>query len=205
MRSNIRQEILDAARELFNERGFNGVSTRDIADKLGISKGNLTYHFKKKEDIIEAIVFETQNPPAHTAPTTLEELYDFFIRFQSSVQNNALIFWHHAELSELSPKIREKQRLIYHDTVERLGHTFHTLREGGMLRDELYSGEDNSAIDALYLSMIYWMPFIELKQVESFESSFQHHVWGIIYPMLTQKGREAILDIVPTLLNGASF
>ena len=48
MKGNTRQEILSAAKKLFNERGYNAVSVQDIAGALGISKGNLTYYFKKK-------------------------------------------------------------------------------------------------------------------------------------------------------------
>ena len=58
MRKNTKLEILRVAKELFNERGYNDVSTQNIADAMGISKGNLNYHFNKKEDIIEAVVEE---------------------------------------------------------------------------------------------------------------------------------------------------
>ena len=40
--------IRNTARELFNERGYRAVSMRNIADALGISVGNLTYHYPHK-------------------------------------------------------------------------------------------------------------------------------------------------------------
>ena len=50
--------IRNTARELFNERGYRAVSMRNIADALGISVGNLTYHYPHKallmEDIMDA-------------------------------------------------------------------------------------------------------------------------------------------------------
>ncbi|MFV0497699.1 MAG: TetR/AcrR family transcriptional regulator [Candidatus Fimivivens sp.] len=49
MKRNTRQEILKTAKKLFNERGFNKVSNQEIADAVGIRKGNLTYHFNKKK------------------------------------------------------------------------------------------------------------------------------------------------------------
>src|SRR5436309_12465650 len=54
-----RERIVDAAIWLFNESGTGPVSTNHIADALGISPGNLYYHFRNKEEIIRAL-FEQQ-------------------------------------------------------------------------------------------------------------------------------------------------
>lgn len=51
-----RNEILDAADELFAKKGFDGTSTNDILDKVGIARGTLYYHFKSKEDIMDALI-----------------------------------------------------------------------------------------------------------------------------------------------------
>lgn len=51
-----RNEILDAANELFAQKGFDGTSTNDILEKVGIARGTLYYHFKSKEDIMDALI-----------------------------------------------------------------------------------------------------------------------------------------------------
>ena len=51
-----RNEILDAADELFGQKGFDGTSTNDILAKVGIARGTLYYHFKSKEDIMDALI-----------------------------------------------------------------------------------------------------------------------------------------------------
>lgn len=51
-----RNEILDAANELFSQKGFDGTSTNDILEKVGIARGTLYYHFKSKEDIMDALI-----------------------------------------------------------------------------------------------------------------------------------------------------
>ncbi|EMS72650.1 TetR/AcrR family transcriptional regulator [Ruminiclostridium cellobioparum] len=51
-----RNEILDAADQLFGEKGFDGTSTNDILEKVGIARGTLYYHFKSKEDIMDALI-----------------------------------------------------------------------------------------------------------------------------------------------------
>lgn len=51
-----KNEILDAADELFAQKGFDGTSTNDILEKVGIARGTLYYHFKSKEDIMDALI-----------------------------------------------------------------------------------------------------------------------------------------------------
>ena len=49
---------LEAALELFSTQGFRGTTMRQIAEKAGVSMGNLYYHFPAKEDIFEALIEE---------------------------------------------------------------------------------------------------------------------------------------------------
>ena len=65
MKRDTRQAILNTAQALFREKGYNAVSVGEIAAALGISKGNLTYYFKRKEEIVEALLEGT----ASTFPT----------------------------------------------------------------------------------------------------------------------------------------
>ena len=49
-------EILNAAREVFSERGFEKTSIDDIAERVGIGKGTVYLHFASKEEILVAIM-----------------------------------------------------------------------------------------------------------------------------------------------------
>jgi AcrR family transcriptional regulator len=50
-----RRRILDIALELFVEQGYDRTSLREIAERLGFSKAALYYHYKAKDDILEAL------------------------------------------------------------------------------------------------------------------------------------------------------
>ena len=49
-------KILTNATSLFNKKGVGNVRLQDIAKKSGISAGNLSYHYKTKKDLMEAVL-----------------------------------------------------------------------------------------------------------------------------------------------------
>lgn len=51
-----KEMIMDAARDLFSEKGYQHVSMRQIAKELGYSHGALYYHFKNKAELFYALV-----------------------------------------------------------------------------------------------------------------------------------------------------
>ena len=63
-----RQAILQAAAELFPQKGYDGVSMMEIADKAGVSKLTLYSHFTDKEDLFTQSVIDCceQQLPAST-------------------------------------------------------------------------------------------------------------------------------------------
>jgi AcrR family transcriptional regulator len=51
-----RNALVDAARSLFGERGFAAVSTEEIVQAAGVTRGALYHHFKDKQDLFTAVV-----------------------------------------------------------------------------------------------------------------------------------------------------
>ena len=201
MKRDTRSEILKTAKQLYNERGYNAVSTSDIANALKISKGNLTYYFKKKEDIIEAIIDDLSAQYKFPAPPkTLEELNKLLLHIQTMVQENAFYFWHHTQLSQLSVKIHEQQTQVYQRNIQVFSQAFSNLRKSGIIREEAFKGEESRFIDTLLLGSIYWIPFCELKQADKSASDFQSYSWDILFSWLTAKGVALFQSIVHTSL-----
>lgn len=54
--SETRQQIVDVAEQLFYEHGFETTSFADIARDVGLSRGNFYYHFKTKNEILDAVI-----------------------------------------------------------------------------------------------------------------------------------------------------
>ena len=56
MNPSTREQIVEAADRLFYEQGFEHTSFAHIAEAVGISRGNFYYHFKSKDEILEAVI-----------------------------------------------------------------------------------------------------------------------------------------------------
>ncbi|MCV7179276.1 TetR/AcrR family transcriptional regulator [Mycolicibacterium sphagni] len=57
-----REEILDAAGELFTTRGYASTSTRAIAEAVGIRQASLYHYFKTKDELLSALLHQTVTP-----------------------------------------------------------------------------------------------------------------------------------------------
>ncbi len=51
-----RTAIVEAARDLFYQKGFTGTSYADIAKRTGFAKGNIHYYFNSKDELLKAVV-----------------------------------------------------------------------------------------------------------------------------------------------------
>ncbi len=54
--ADTRTRILDTSLELFSEHGFDGTTLQEIADRLGFTKAALYYHFRSKDDLLDALL-----------------------------------------------------------------------------------------------------------------------------------------------------
>ncbi|MCV7205799.1 TetR family transcriptional regulator [Mycolicibacterium peregrinum] len=66
-----RDEILDAAGELFTTAGYSGTSTRAIAEAVGVRQASLYHYFRTKDDILCALLEQTVAPTLEFIPSLL--------------------------------------------------------------------------------------------------------------------------------------
>src|SRR5215470_16876440 len=70
------RRIIDAATEMFYERGYHGTTMREIAAGVGIKAGSLYNHFPSKQDILVRIGQEATRPLYDGALARLEGVED---------------------------------------------------------------------------------------------------------------------------------
>ena len=94
--SDTRTRIQTVALELFIEQGYEATSLREIAERLGVTKAALYYHFKTKEDIVASLVQDRIDD--------LQQLLDW------------------AEAQQPGPELREEIIRRYSDELHRGRH-----------------------------------------------------------------------------------
>lgn len=72
--SSTRDQLLEAAQELFSQRGFHATSVRDIAAATGATAAAINYHFGSKDGLIRAVLAQAAAPMHAAREARLAEL-----------------------------------------------------------------------------------------------------------------------------------
>ena len=99
-----RERILDAAEEIFAERGFEGTTLRDVAARVGLRNPSLYNHFDSKDDLYAAVLERGVGP-------VLKVLSEFVARGTS---DSAVVVQRMMELLADRPNLC---RLVQHETL----------------------------------------------------------------------------------------
>ncbi|OKY26870.1 TetR family transcriptional regulator [Thalassotalea sp. PP2-459] len=163
-----RDKIIQASIELFNEQGERNVTTNHIAAHLGISPGNLYYHFRNKEDIILSIYEEyARNLLLETFPQVNPNTkpLDTIILYMDAVFQALMKFrFFYANLPVLlakSPQLHEKYVEVQHTISQRLSEMLIALRDADMMTfadDELAD-----IVSILRLINTFWLSFYQTQ------------------------------------------
>ena len=136
-----RQRILDAALDLFEKRGFDGVAVPEIAHSAGVATGTIYRYFKTKEELVNALYRHWKSAyneqilgpvPEGLAPRQLFALYwrrmaEFARKYYRAVR--FLDLHHHAHYLDAESRAMER---IYMDTARAF---MEEGRKSGTLRD----------------------------------------------------------------------
>ncbi len=188
---NIRDEIIKTAGKMFLEKPYADVAMRDIANVLGISVGNLTYHFNKKEMLVEAVVLDVFSRYKPNLPcSSLEELDAWVTLLAKSGEENAFYFKDFEYLAQISQAVRDIQRHVFEQNMLFWRETLKALRDAAVVELEGFEGQDDAFIHNFYLIKARWN---EQRRIEAQlgigETGFRLRAWASIYPMLTAQGR----------------
>src|SRR6516165_7951496 len=97
-RTDTRSRAQKVALELFAEQGYEKTSLREIAERLGVTKAALYYHFKSKEDIVHSLTddyfadFDALLDWAKGQPVTEQARHEVLDRYVTLVLSGSEVF-----------------------------------------------------------------------------------------------------------------
>lgn len=195
--SKTRDKILITARSLFNQHGVSNVTIRQIALEMGISSGNLNYHFKKREEIIEAIYFEMVAVFDERVETLNEELFTLpYVHAEMKKSMSRMVAYKFIwidlyHLLRTFPKINKHFIAVWHKRKGGSLLLFQRLTEDGLMRAEKFPGEyEQLAIRMINLSD-GWLNATVLYGKEVTEKVVEENLsllFGLLFPYLTEEG-----------------
>ena len=112
-----RNEILDVAQRLFTAKGFDNTSTNDILNEIGIARGTLYYHFKSKEEILDAMIDRTTKQLVDKAKSIVyQKDVPVFERFTSMIIT--LNISNSSFGNEILRQVHKPQNALMHQKIE---------------------------------------------------------------------------------------
>jgi AcrR family transcriptional regulator len=158
-----RQKILDTSLAMFNEQGQSNVTTNHIADELDISPGNLYYHFRNKDDIIEQLFtrYEEALDAALVSPSErLPELEDIWMQLHlvfECIWTYRFLYRDLVDILSRNRRLRLRFSRILKRSAENASGVIRGLVRAGIMRasaDEI----DGTATNILVLST-FWLNY----------------------------------------------
>lgn len=141
-RGDTRQELLDAARRLFAQKGYAATTVREIADEVGIRDSAIYAHFNAKQELLDALI-------AQSGPELIDRIgFDFGGLSEQPPDEVLPVFFERLVREWGKSKHRELISLLTREGLEdisdtldhirdRLRSDFETWVEEGNLRNDL--------------------------------------------------------------------
>ena len=200
-----KQEIIETSLKIFNKEGFEHVSTYDISKKLGISQGNLTYHFPTKQVLINTLAknmiseideFVLNIDNDFSPKDFYNNLYKTFkinLKYKFIYLNYANIVLNDNDLNEYFIQNSKDRKMLLYSMLEIF------VKNGFTINNEILAQNDILA-DNINLIAVYWVPESEIyHKSKSKKEIIQHHL-SLIFrqftPYLSEKGKEKLKGII---------
>lgn len=196
-----RDRILDMALKLFNQRGIDNVSIRDIAAELNISDGNLRYHFRTRDDLVEALF-------QRLVDTIGSELMGAVGKHQNILLMRHLLgylmqrFYEYRfivqDLLSLTHNYPNIKKTFFRITTERLVITkamYQAYIDNGYIVPEPYPGHYDQLLENSLILSHFWINGAQLfyhGKPKDIVAHYTSTIFSLFYPYFTEKAMKEL-------------
>ena len=203
MTSQKTQERIKAkAISLFNEFGTGNISIGRIASEVGISRGNLQYHYADKQELIRAIYQDIarevlSNWEGDDRQPTVRHMAEMFVRQFDYVWRYRFMYREMVGLiradAELALRVRDNRAR----RIEAVIKFFKALVKNRVLKKTRGDESLRYLVMVTWIFCDNWLNFIEIQGNEINSEILQEgydHIIEMLYPYLTRQAQESIYE-----------
>jgi len=207
MARQTRERILEASLAMFNAQGEPNVTTNHIADELGISPGNLYYHFRSKHDIVEHLFarYEAAIGDALLLPDGRQPgLEDIWLQLHlvfEALWRYRFLYRDLVDILERNRKLKRRFARIMNRAAASATELLRGLAAAGVLRAS--ADEIRALAENVLLVATFWMSFDAVRggKANAGEADLNrgiHRVMMLIAPFLRDAERYHLNTLAAT-------
>lgn len=203
---NTKELILKSALKLFNENGFSNVTIRMIAKEVGISSGNLNYHFKTKHQILETLYFAMIDVFDARLEVAKSKDYDLYVLITGMRESMTIMYQYRFIWSDLYYLYNQNETIQKHhknSIMKKLSSwkmILEKLMDAGYLKEETLIYPNNLIVNRIVDFANSWIFATSLyknyeNEIELVEDQAKY-LFTILYPYFTEKGLKEYESII---------
>jgi AcrR family transcriptional regulator len=182
------QKILDTALWLFNQHHCSQVSLRSIASEMGISDGNLRYHFQTKETIILALfqrmlalmnveIFDATAPSLLALKNGIDKVFDIMISFRFFFDESVYLRETFPNYSILLNQLQQSRKAVFMDVFDAL------------IQQKEFKGYSNEQYEMLFEQLFIisdnWLSYVPLQTSALELQEAKEHYVNVAFSLFT--------------------
>lgn len=194
-KKNTRNKIIDFATNYFNQEGYGAITIQELANKMDMSRGNLTYYFKTKDDLLATIVtdmWDKMDKEANKRRTlpSFENLHNTAKLYYQIQKQYSFIFLDQHVLRH--PLVKEKFREQTQKNIEDNRAALAFAIKLGNVKPEPIPGMYNNIAFITWMVPFYWLNQQVIRGEKTVEDA-EKILWSILLPHFTEKGIKSFI------------
>ena len=202
-----KMKIIETSIKLFNQHGTQNVRLQQIADDVGISVGNLAYHYHDKKKILKQSLSLVNKAVSDTNRgwKNLSQFIDFdnqLARQYHLLNTYAFYFLDVLDIKRFYPDIYEGHQTQIVGFINNLAYWLEKGVEKELFICQKREGQYADVSQMIWFIGAFWMNKKRIidQEEEDFELGFKRMIWQQLEPFFTPKGKtEFELVIAPAL------
>lgn len=188
-----KEKIIAKSLELFNSGGVENVTTRHIAKALGISQGNLHYHYPNKEKLLETLfhdmlaAFKSAERFIDDMPLAPEEMLMSMIDNFQIMHAYRLFFQQNDVIWRKVPMIKESMRLLFQTKQAEISALITLYHKEGKLREEITTQQVEFLAEQFIFNIQSWLIVKDYDERDLSFDYYAKHLFRLWLPYLNPK------------------